>query len=261
MILKRNNFKDFIVRDFKLFFYIYSHKIFFWFFLVTFVLQIFFWKLTEKYRNSSDLVPPSPSARMLKAMSFGDNEILFRSLVLRFQNSGDIFAGFVSLKNYDYKRIYEWMTALDKLNQDSRLVPSLASYYFSLSQNKNHLNYVLQYLDEHSSRDIDKNWWWLFQAIFIAKKDLNDLDKALYFAQKLAKNEAKEAPIWTKQMPAFISEKKGDGCMAFKVIKNLIDESESGKRQISAEEMNFMRHFINKRLSKLKKQNFNPNKC
>ena len=44
-------------------------------------------------------------------------------------------------------------------------------------------------------------------------------------------------------------------------IKNLIDESESGKRQISVEEMNFMRHFINNRLSKLKNQNFNPQKC
>ena len=62
-------------------------------------------------------------------------------------------------------------------------------------------------------------------------------------------------------MPAFINEKKGDGCMAFKVIKNLMDESESGKRQISVEEMNFMRHFINNRLSKLKNQNFNPKQC
>ena len=48
-------------------------------------------------------------------------------------------------------------------------------------------------------------------------------------------------------MSAFISEKKGDGCMAFNVIKKLIDESESGKRQITAEEMNFIRHFISNR--------------
>ena len=102
---------------------------------------------------------------------------------------------------------------------------ALASYYYSQSSNPEHTNYVLKYLDEHSSVDIDKNWWWLFQATFIAKKDLEDLDKSLYFAEKLAKNQAKEAPLWTKQMPAFISEKKGDGCMAFKVIKNLMDEN------------------------------------
>ena len=249
------------MKNFRLFFYIYSHKIFFWLFVLVFVFQVIFWKFTEKYRYSADLIPPSPSLQMLKAMSFGDKEILFRSLVLRLQNSGDIFAGFASLAKYDYKRIYDWMTSLDKLNNDSRLVPSLASYYYSQSQNKSDLIYVLQYLDEHSSSDIDKNWWWLFQATFIAKKDLNDLNKALYFAEKLAQNNAKEAPLWTKQMPAFISDKKGDSCMAFKVIKNLIDESESGKRQITAEEMNFMRQFISQMLIKLKNQRFNPAKC
>jgi len=249
------------VKNFKLFFYIYSHKIFFWLFVAVFVAQIFFWKLTEKYRLVDEIVPPAPSNHLIKASSFGDNELLFRTLALRLQNSGDIFAGFVSLDKYDYSRVYDWMSTLDKLNADSRLIPSLASYYYAQTQNKGDLKYVLQYLDEHSSRDIDKNWWWLFQATFIAKKDLNDLDKSLYFAQKLAQNNAKEAPIWTRQMPAFIGEKKGDSCMAFKVIKNLIDESESGKRQISVEEMNFMRHFINERLSKLKKQNFNPAEC
>jgi hypothetical protein len=249
------------VKNFKLFFYIYSHKIFFWLFILIFICQVFFWRISEKYRVNYDIVPPAPSRHLVKATSFGDEEFLFRILALRLQNSGDIFAGFVSLKKYDYSRIYDWMTILDKLNFESRIIPSLASYYYSQSSILEHKNYILKYLDEHSSRDIDKNWWWLFQATFIAKKDLNDLDKALYFAQKLAKNEAKEAPLWTKQMPAFISEKKGDGCMALKVIKNLIDESESGKRQISAEEMNFMRHFINNRLSKLKKQNFNANKC
>ena len=251
----------FSLKNFKLFFYIYSHKIFFWLFILVFIFQIFFWKVAEKYRVSYDIVPPAPSKHFIKAASFGDEEFLFRVLALRLQNAGDIFAGFVSLKKYDYSRVYDWMTILDKLNSESRMVPSLASYYYAQSQNPEHTRYVLKYLDEHSSADIDKNWWWLFQATIIAKKDLQDLDQALYFAQKLAKNEAKEAPLWTKQMVAFINEKKGDECMAFKVIKNLMDESESGKRQISVEEMNFMRHFINNRLSKLKKQKFNPNKC
>ena len=249
------------MKNFRLFFYIYSHKIFFWLFILVFIFQIFFWKIAEKYRVNYDIVPPAPSRHFTKAVSFGDEEFLFRILASRLQNSGDVFAGFVSLKKYEYSRIYDWMTTLDKLNSESKIVPSLASYYYSQSSNPEHINYILKYLDEHSSADIDKNWWWLFQATFIAKKDLNDLDKALYFAEKLAKNEAKEAPLWTKQMSAFIGEKKVDGCMAFKVIKNLIDVSEAGKRQISAEEMNFMRHFINNRLSKLKKQNFNPNKC
>jgi len=249
------------VKNFKVFFYIYSHKIFFWLFILTFILQVIFWKFTEKYRYSSEIIPPAPSDYVVKAMSFGDKEFLFRSLVIRLQNAGDIFAGFVSLNKYNYQRVYDWMTLLDNLNYQSRLVPSLASYYYSQTQNKSDLIYILNYLDEHSSRDIDKNWWWLFQATFIAKKDLNDLDKALYFANKLALNNATEAPLWTKQMPAFISDKKGDSCFAFKVIKGLIDDSESGKRKITVEEMNFMRYFISQILDKLKKQKFNPQNC
>lgn len=248
-------------KNYKLFFHLYSHKIFFWLFFIVFIVQIVFWKFTERLHAVEDIIPPAPSPYMVKALSFGDEEFLFRILSLRLQNSGDVFAGFVSLKNYDYQRIYNWMTLLDDINSESRLIPSLASYYYSQNSDKNSLEFILKYLDEHSSRNIDKNWWWLFQATFIAKKDLEDLDRALYFANKMAMNQDKEAPLWTKQMPAFISEKRGDACFAFKVIKNLIDESENGSRKISADEMNFMRHFIKNRLAKLKKQNFNPNKC
>ena len=80
-------------------------------------------------------------------------------------------------------------------------------------------------------------------------------------AQKLASNEAQDAPLWTKQMPAFIARARGDDCLAFQVISKLISESESGARQIKAEEMNFMRHFINKNLKNLKQKNFDPRQC
>jgi hypothetical protein len=49
--------------------------------------------------------------------------------------------------------------------------------------------------------------------------------------------------------------------MAFAIIQKLIEENNSGGRQISVEEMNFMRYFINDRLKKLKNQNFDPRKC
>ena len=87
------------------------------------------------------------------------------------------------------------------------------------------------------------------------------MPRALELAQKLAQNNAENAPFWTKQMPAFISEQMGDGCMAFSVIEKLIKESENGERQINPAEMNFMRHFINERLSKLQKQKFDPRRC
>ena len=203
-------------------------------------------------------MPKAPNKYLTSIASFGDKEFLFRILAMRLQNSGDVFAGFVSLKNYDYLRIYNWMTRLDSLNNKSRLVPSLASYYYSQTTKKEDTRFIVKYLDEHSSPNIDANWWWLFQAVFIAKDVLKDFDLALKLSKKLAKNNAKEAPFWTKQMPAFISEQMGQGCASFHVIKKLIDESNSGKRKISAKEMDFMRYFIDNRLKKLKNQKFDP---
>ena len=62
-------------------------------------------------------------------------------------------------------------------------------------------------------------------------------------------------------MPAFIYAKQGNNCMAFIIIQKIIEDNNSGGRQISVEEMNFMRYFINDRLKTLKNQNFDPRKC
>jgi hypothetical protein len=245
----------------EIFYHLNSHRIFFWLFILAFCCQIFLWKKFETFRQPLEIIPPAPNQYLISTASFGDKEFLFRALAMRLQNSGDVFAGFVALKNYDYLRLYQWMTTLDTLNDKSRLIPALASYYYSQTTKIEDTRYVIRYLDEHSSKNIDANWWWLFQATFIAKSTLKDLDLALELSQKLATNNASEAPFWTKKLPAFIAEEKGDGCAAFQIIKNLIDESENGKRQISVEEMDFMRHFINSRLNKLKNQKFDPSKC
>lgn len=245
----------------EIFYHLNSHRIFFWLFILAFSCQIFLWNKFEKFHAPFDIVPPAPNKYLISAVSFGDNEFLFRILAMRLQNSGDVFAGFVALKNYDYLRIYDWMTALDSLNNKSQLVPSLASYYYSQTTKREDTRHIIKYLDEHSTKNIDDNWWWLFQATFIAKANLKDLDLALELAKKLAQNNDEKAPFWTKQMPAFILAEKGEDCISFNVIKEILKESESGKRKASLEEMEFMRHFMNERLQKLKNKKFNPKKC
>ena len=245
----------------RLFYHLYSHKIFFWLFLATFACQLFFWKQTEHLKPRFDIVPPVPNQYLISTLSLGDKEFLFRILATRLQNSGDVFAGFVALKNYDYSRVYGWMKMLDTLNAKSHFVPAIAAYYYSQTQKSEDSRYVVDYLDEHSAQDVDANWWWLFQATYIAKKNLHDINRALDIAYKLSKNNSPTAPLWTKEMPAFIHEEMGDSCMAFGVIENLIKESDSGVHQLKAEELNFMRHFISERLSKLQKQKFDPRKC
>ena len=251
-------FKDF---ELRFFYHLYSHKIYFWFFVGFFALQLLFWHKTENIKPSFDLVPPAPSKYLISAASLGDKEFLFRVMATRLQNSGDVFAGFVALKNYDYLRIYQWLTALDELNDQSHFTPSLAAYVYSQTQKHEDTKYIVDYLEEHSIKDINRNWWWLFQAIYIAKEQMHDINRALELSYKLSENNAPNAPLWTKQMPAFIHEEMGDGCTAFKVIEKILHESESGVRKTDISEINFMRHFIQERLRKLQEVKFDPKKC
>lgn len=245
----------------EFFFHTYSHKIFFYLFFAVFIIQILFALKTENIKPKYNLLPNLPSLYLVRAASLGDDEFLFRILANRIQNAGDVFAGFVALKNYDYNKLYQWLTLLDTLNDNSNLTPALASYYFGQTQNKENSSYIIKYLDEHSSKNIDKNWWWIYQAIYLANNTLHDEKIALKLAYKLSENNAQNAPLWTKQMPAFIHAKYGDGCMAFKIIQDIINESNNGKRKLSVEEMNFMRYFINERLTKLQNKKFNPKSC
>lgn len=245
----------------EIFYHLNSSRFFLWIFIAIFCGQLFFSNHFQNVKVKIEIVPPAPNKQTAAILSFGDKEFLFRILSARLQNSGDVFAGFAALKNYDYLRIYNWMTMLDELNNQSKLVPALASYYYSQTQQIQDVRYVVKYLEEHSEKNIDTNWWWLFQAVFIAKDILKDLDLALKLSQKLAQNNAPDAPLWTKEMPAFILEKQGEGCLAFQTIKNLIAEAESGRKKISAKEMEFMRYFIKSRLQKLQNQKFDPQKC
>ncbi len=249
------------MKNLRLNYYIHAHKIFLFSFLLLFLCQIFFWLQTNNIKTKIEIIPSPPNINTLKILSFGDKEFLFRILALRLQNSGDVFAGFLSLKNYDYSRLNAWFKVIDSLNDRSNLIPSLAAYYFSQTQNKNDINYIIDYLDWRASKDINANWWWLFQASNLAQNELKDDKKALDLALKLAQNTNPQAPLWTKQMPAIIYAKQGNDCMSFKIIENLITQNQKGIRKISVEEMNFMRHFIDDKFKKLRAKNFDPRKC
>lgn len=245
----------------RLFFYKNITAIFITFFLLLFSFQIIFQIKTEYIKPNIYVVPPLPNKYMINALSLGDKEFYFRVLALKIQNAGDTFGRNTPLKNYDYKELYQWFTLLDSLNSEARIIPSLASYYYAQTQNKEDTIYIVNYLNERASKNVDKNWWWLFQAIYIARSVLSDNNLALELAEKLSTNNAKDAPLWTKQMPAFIYSKMGKHCDAFLVITKILQENESGKRVIKADEMDFMRHFIKQSIQDMKNDNFDPRKC
>ena len=229
-------------------------------FFVALLLQLIFWNYTKNIKPEFEILPKPISPKYAKLISFGDDEFLFRSLSIRIQNSGDIYAGFTPLKFYDYQKLHDWFIFMDNLNGTSNQIPSLAAYTYSNINDNEKLNHLIDYLEYRGNSNIDENWWWVFQAIYLARK-IGDQDKALKLADLLAKNKDPKAPLWTKQVSAFIHAKNGNGCLAFFAIQNVIKDLNHKNVEISVDDISFMRYFINVRLKKLKNGGFDPRRC
>lgn len=210
------------------------------------VLQGASWNHTRHIMPEMGIVPEVPGERTVRALSFGDDEAFFRLLALSIQNSGDTFGRFTALYKYDYNKLYHWLHLLDGLDNESDYLPSMASYYFSQTQNIEDEHYIVDYLDEYTEGRAKEKWWWVTQAAYLANHKMHDTDRALKLAERL--QGVKGIPIWAQQLPAFIHEQRGEYGEAMSIIRTILDDPS----QYSQGELNFMKYFIGERLGKIK---------
>lgn len=214
-------------------------------FLCLLLLQGGFWHRTHHILPDMSIVPDVPSDDTLKALSFGDEEALFRLLGLKLQNAGDTFGRFTALYKYDYERLYHWFRLLDTLDNVSNYLPSMATYYYSQSQNQSDVRYIVDYLSEHVGDRTELKWWWLVQGVYLSQHKLKDNDMALALANRLSA--AQNVPLWVKQMPAFVHEQRGEFDAALGIMQNIMEH----QGELKQGDFNFMYYFIQERLHRL----------
>ncbi len=205
-----------------------------------------FWQGHTTYKPNLGIVPPVPSAAMVKLSELGDAQWLFRTYALQLQHAGDSFARVTPLKDYDYQALYDWWKILDGLDPQSHYNASLVAYYYSSSQNvMEHLPFVVRYLEEHSDLNPEKKWWWYAQAAYHANHRLKDKNWALRIAEKLY-NLPRDVkmPLWARQMKIFFLEQEGEYVEACQMILNILDTHED----LSEGEINFIMIFIHDRV-------------
>lgn len=233
--------------------------------LVFLGLQLLFWHKTEDIKPNVGVVPPAPSEKRIKLASLGDSQFFFRMNAFRLQNAGDTFGRTTPLKDYDYGELYKWLTVLDKLDNNSNMMPFLAGYYYSHSQDKDDVYYIIRYLEEHFDANPDEKWWWLYQAFYIADKMIKDQDEAERLAWRLHDDTTEKAPLWTKQMIAFVYEGQDNACASYLVINQILNDIQKGKIEAEDKNLEFMAGFLEERIPAIKEKleagEFNPNEC
>ncbi|MDX2074637.1 MAG: hypothetical protein SFX19_09800, partial [Alphaproteobacteria bacterium] len=205
-----------------------------------------FWVATREIRPSLDIVPPVPGREELAALKMGDDQFYFRVLALEMQNAGDTYGRFTPLHDYSMERIYHWFTLLDGLDDNSDMLPAMASYYFSQTQHHEEVRPLVNYLYEHSVRDIEHKWWWLLQSIYLAQYKLEDMDLALKAAKPLVD---KSVPIWAQQMAAVVHEKRGEMEDALGIMETIKNNADA----IPDRDLRYMVYFVKERLKRLDK--------
>ena len=189
-------------------------------------------------------MPTPPSADFLKGMSMGDEQFLFRAVALMIQNSGDTFGRFSPLKLYNYEDLEKWLFIQDTLDFRSNYMPSMCAYYFSQTQNKEDIRYLVDYIYEHSKKDVKAKWWWLMQAIYLANHKLEDKELALKVAKPL-KN--KDLPVMAQQLLAIVHEQRGEFDQAFDIITQIQENVDD----IDEKDLRYMHYFAEERLKRL----------
>lgn len=208
--------------------------------------QLAFWNHTRAIMPDMSIVPAVPGERTVRALSFGDEEAFFRLLSLNIQSSGDTFGRFTALYKYDFNKLYHWFRLLDGLDNQSNYLPSMATYYFSQTQNSSDVRYIVDYLDEHTRGREKEKWWWVTQASYLAGHKLGDSSRALELAERL--RGVKGIPLWAQQLAAFVHEGRGEYGEALDIIAEILKDPD----QYSQGELNFMKYFIEERLGKMK---------
>lgn len=208
------------------------------------VAQIAFTSSIKHIRPELGYVPTPPTTSFLKGIALGDEQFMFRAMGLVLQNSGDTFGRFSALKLYNYKDLSQWFALQDMLDAQSNYMPSMAAYYFSQTQNVKDVRYLVDYLYEHSRRDVKNKWWWLMQAIYLANHKLEDPDLALKVAEPLSDP---GLPVMAQQLLAIVHEQRGELDQAF----DIITEIQKHTADIEEKDLRYMEYFAEERLKRL----------
>ena len=220
-----------------------------------FLLNLLLWSGSRYERAAWDNIPPAPSQEAVSAMTLGDPQLAYRILGIMLQNFGETGGRSTVFQDYNYQHLGDWFLLEHFLEPRSDFVPFLAAYYFGASNVKEDLNYVVDYLAKAGKYDMPNKWRWLAQAIFIARFQQEEKEKALEMAYDLARIDYPGMPGWSKQMPAFILADLGNKEAAYVFLMQLLQD---GVQKFHPAEVNFMRGYICEKVLSSNEARLNP---
>ncbi len=225
------------------------------FIALTLFVNIALWFSVRFVQATWANVPPAPDPKYAAMSALGDKSFAYRINSLMIQNFGDTGGRVTALKEYDFDELTKWFFLQDTLDERSNFIPNLAGYYFSGVQEPEKFRPVLDYLEMVGVRPYGEKWRWLAQGVFLARFVIQDMDRALEMAELLSNLDVDDIPIWTKQMPAFVKNARGEKEAAYGLMLEILKTSAD---KMHPSEVYSMRIYMCTRLLDEKEAEKNP---
>jgi hypothetical protein len=197
--------------------------------MLAFVLLLAAQILTHHYNNSVDVETDyqqlaSPlSASFYRGASLGSEQLMGYLLAIRLQLHDNQVGRHVRYDRIDYFRLVEWLATINQLDQNSEYPMLLASRVYSQTGDHQRLRTILEFVENSFDDNPQLHWRRVAESSVIAKHQLEDLDLALRFAEKLAlQPESVVMPPWARDMRFLLLAELNQLELAIMIVKALL---------------------------------------
>lgn len=210
-------------------------KVFYYLLCLTLAFQIVLSVGLRGERAVWSNVPPAPTKLAFTASFLGDQALAYRVVGNLLQNFGSSGGRFYALGLYNMDNVATWLRLGEELDNKSLFLPYLASNYYGATQHPEKLGSVVEYLADVGDSYEGRRWFFLVQAVFLARFQMQDLDLAYKVSLRLPKLYTPDRPAYILEIPAFIKNAQGAKEEARDM---LLDVYEKHKHEMKNEEIN-----------------------
>lgn len=139
------------------------------------------------------------SVATYRGIAMGSEQLLGYLLALKLQLHDNQAGRHFRYSLIDYGILIEWLDHITEISQGTEYPMLLAARVYSSTGDNNRLRQILGFIERHFDDDPQKHWRRLAEACLLAKHKLGDLELALRFAERLARQPASvKMPPWAR---------------------------------------------------------------
>lgn len=183
--------------------------------------------LDTDQRPDIESIGRPPSAAVLGALSFGEQELYSRLLMLWMQSFDTQMGVGLSYRSMDYDVIVQWLDAALRLAPESHYPLLAAALLYARVDDAAKVRMMLDFVHRAFLQAPNRRWRWLARAATIAKHRLHDIPLAHRYAADLRElTTPGQVPNWARQMEIFMLEDLGEVETARVMLGGLLQSGE-----------------------------------